>query len=168
MIPQISVPQAEFLRLFGDVIKENTRCAGNVRELLIPLGPRRKFVCLCACVCVCVCVHEWACVCMLSRLLLYTSYRLIQNLCCQLLWHWGVIAKRKKTEVKWKAAAVTQLGNMTTTSSSHLSVLMQKRRCFTQTNSAGARQLEEEGGGRRRKEEAAEPRVYRLQEAHTL
>lgn len=108
------------------------RCARNICELLISSVPGGSLF-LSVCVCVSVFAHSW--------LLLYTSYRLIQNLCCQLLWRWRVIAKKKKEEVKWKAAVIVMRLRYTATAShSHLGTVMQKRRCFMQTNPADAHQ----------------------------
>lgn len=113
---------------FGDIIKEMCQ---KCMWIINFVSPRRKFVC--ARVCAWVRVHERMCV------LLYTSYRLIQNLCCQLLRHWRDIAKKKK---KRRRPSVLEMPfrYTATASHSHLEMVMQKRWCFMQTNSAETHQ----------------------------
>lgn len=130
MILHISVPQAVFSQSLRRRHKtENTRCAGNVCELLISSLPG-GFCSPVPCVCMC------GCALLATAFMLHTGWFKIYA--ARPFWHWReLLQKQKKKKSNERVAALAMLLQRYTArpplQHGHLGTVMWKRWCFMQT-----------------------------------
>lgn len=99
MILHISVPQAVFSQSLRRRHKtENTRCAGNVCELLISSLPG-GFCSPVPCVCMC------GCALLATAFMLHTGWFKIYA--ARPFWHWRELLQKQKKKVKWKGCSIS-------------------------------------------------------------